>query len=189
MRQQGGSQPKTLRMLLAWIVMSVVGLIFSGLLAGLAFQLISSSREEARLQPAGKLVEVSGIKLHVVCMGSRTSARTVIFENGLGVVSDSWTWIQASLSKTGRACAYDRRGSGYSDASPSEVDAGTAADDLAELLDVLGETEPVVIVGHSYGALLARFFAHRHPDRVAGLVLVDSAHEDMDTRFPPEAQG
>jgi pimeloyl-ACP methyl ester carboxylesterase len=44
-----------------------------------------------------------------------------------------------------------------------------------ELLAVAGVEGPLVLVGHSYGGMVAQLTAHRHPDRVVGVVLVDSA--------------
>ncbi len=61
-------------------------------------------------------------------------------------------------------------------------------DMVAELRDLLrraDEPGPYVLVGHSYGGLLMRLFAYHHRDEVAGLVLVDSMHEDQFEVFGP----
>ena len=63
------------------------------------------------------------------------------------------------------------------------------ADDLGTMLRALGERPPFVLVAHSYGALISRLFAYRHRDEVAGLVLVEPAHEDQMERFPQELVG
>lgn len=53
-------------------------------------------------------------------------------------------------------------------------------DDLADLEEsVRGCVAPLVLLGASYGGLLARTFAGRRPHRVRGLVLVDAVHEDV----------
>ena len=57
---------------------------------------------------------------------------------------------------------------------PGVHDAGDDVDDLERLLDHAHIAPPEVLVGHSYGGLLARLFAHAHPDATAGLVLVDA---------------
>ena len=56
------------------------------------------------------------------------------------------------------------------------------ADELAALLDTAAVPEPYVIVGHSNGGMVAQLFAGAHPHQVAGIVLVDTAHEDQDLR-------
>jgi pimeloyl-ACP methyl ester carboxylesterase len=49
--------------------------------------------------------------------------------------------------------------------------------ELHLLLEKTGMRPPYVLVGHSYGGLLARVFAEQYPTEVAGMVLVDATHE------------
>ena len=56
--------------------------------------------------------------------------------------------------------------------------AGRLADELHALLLNSGEPPPYILVGHSFGGLVTRIFAARHPDLTAGLVLVDPAHPE-----------
>lgn len=61
-----------------------------------------------------------------------------------------------------------------------------AADHVAqlhELLEVAGVPRPVLLVGHSYGGLVALMEAVEHPEDVAGLILVDSSHPHQDERI------
>jgi pimeloyl-ACP methyl ester carboxylesterase len=66
-------------------------------------------------------------------------------------------------------------------------------DDLDLLLSKACISGPYVVVGHSYGGLLMRLFAARHPDEVKGLVLVDSMHPEQfnvfGQTFPPPFPG
>ncbi len=57
-------------------------------------------------------------------------------------------------------------------------------DELHTLLSRAGVPGPYLLVGHSYGGLLASLYTHQHPDEVAGMVLVDGAHEEMFARTP-----
>jgi pimeloyl-ACP methyl ester carboxylesterase len=157
-----------------------LGLLFAGLAgAGSMYQLIAGGMEAMQLKPPGEMVRAGDRTLHVTCMGEGAGP-LIVLENGLGVPSEGWTWVQAHLAARHRVCAYDRAGTGWSTATRGPRDAGAAADDLAALLDALNVTEPIVLAGHSYGGLIARVFAHRYPGKVAGIVLVDSSHEDME---------
>jgi pimeloyl-ACP methyl ester carboxylesterase len=60
--------------------------------------------------------------------------------------------------------------------------------ELHALLEAAGIERPVVLVGQSFGGLLVQLYAYSHPEEVAGLVLVDSAHEDQFRRFPAAFQ-
>jgi pimeloyl-ACP methyl ester carboxylesterase len=67
---------------------------------------------------------------------------------------------------------------GYSDPGPSPRTARRIANELAELLARSGIAGPVVLVGASIAGFDVRVFASDHPERAAGLVLVDASHED-----------
>jgi pimeloyl-ACP methyl ester carboxylesterase len=62
------------------------------------------------------------------------------------------------------------------------------ASELAELLRRGGIDGPVVLVGASSGGFNVRVFASDHPNRVAGLVLVDASHEDQAHEVPSLAR-
>jgi pimeloyl-ACP methyl ester carboxylesterase len=57
------------------------------------------------------------------------------------------------------------------------------ADELRQGLAAAGIDPPYVLVGHSLGGVIARRFASRYPRDVAGMVLIDSSHEDQTRRF------
>lgn len=64
----------------------------------------------------GTLVDIGSHKLHLRCIG--TGKPTVLFEAGGGDFSTRWTPVQEVVSRWFRACAYDRAGSGWSEAGP-----------------------------------------------------------------------
>jgi pimeloyl-ACP methyl ester carboxylesterase len=116
--------------------------------------------------------------LHVDCRGDRTASPTVILEAGAFGTSADWDFVLDDLAKGGRVCAFDRAGLGESPPRPGEKDVLTKAGELNGLLDQLGETRPVIVVGHSNGALYIEAFASLWPDKVAGLVYVNGVGPD-----------
>jgi pimeloyl-ACP methyl ester carboxylesterase len=142
-------------------------------------------------QPGDRLIDLGGRRLAVNVSGQ--GAPTVILETGLGAESAEWAPVQREIETFARVFRYDRAGRGVSDPAPGPR---TAMDKVAELHDLLrlaGVPGPYVLVGHSYGGLLARLFAQHYRDEVAGLVLADSMHEDQfdvfGPLFPPPAPG
>jgi pimeloyl-ACP methyl ester carboxylesterase len=109
-------------------------------------------------------------------------------EAALGGSSISWSLIQPEVARLTRVCSYDRAGFGWSGAGPMPRTAGRVADELHVLLDRGGVPPPFVLVGHSFGGLVMRIFAARHPSEVAGLVLVDPAHPEDWVRPAPKEQ-
>lgn len=107
----------------------------------------------------------------------------VLFDAGLGEPGSlAWAGVLPAVARRTRAIAYDRAGTGASDPmSPLTVDGEIA--DLAALVSEAADGR-CVLVGHSWGGLLAQLFAFRHPDMVAGLVLVDPADEETLAALP-----
>ena len=131
----------------------------------------------AQIPPSttGKLVDLGGRRLHVNCMGH--GIPTVVIENGLGDFSFDWILVQRQVLKFTRICTYDRAGYAWSDPGPKPRTVGQLNLELHDALLELGEQGPFVLVGHSFGGPVVRHYAKAFPAEVAGMVLVDSAHE------------
>lgn len=97
----------------------------------------------------------------------------VVFVHSLAGNSTHWAVQLAHLRRDRRAVALDLRGHGRSE-PPKNGDYTIAAmaGDIAAVVDTLGIGR-FVLVGHSMGGGVALAYAGAHPDRVAGLVLVD----------------
>lgn len=108
---------------------------------------------------------------------------TVILDAGAAEPGSlAWAGVLPALLAQARLIAYDRAGVGASDpASPLSLD--TEVDDLAALVTEVADG-PCVLVGQSWGGLLAQLAALRHPELVAGLVLVDPVHEEILAEAP-----
>jgi pimeloyl-ACP methyl ester carboxylesterase len=128
-------------------------------------------------EPIGKLVDLGGHRLHVYCTGQ--GSPTVVVETGLGDFSFDWALVQTRVSRFTRICTYDRAGYAWSDPGPKPRTFAQINLELHDALKKLGEKGPYVLVGHSYGGPVMRNFAAVYRGDVAGLVLVDSAHEEL----------
>ena len=107
----------------------------------------------------------------------------VVLEAGMNRGAASWQRVMPLLAPHVRVVAYDRAGLGGSDRAPGLATIDRMIDDLASVITGLAEG-PCVLAGHSLGGLLAQLLAFRRPDLVAGLVLVDPGHEEMESLLP-----
>jgi len=145
-----------------------------------------------RPEPPGRLVEVApGRRLHILCKGEGADP-AVVFEAGLSQYAANTTFALAQDAVAAavpgaRVCTYDRAGMGWSDPGPAGRTLADMTADLDRLLDAAGIEGRVVLVGHSFGGLLARLYAAARPDRVAGVVLVDATSERNFAEFDAAA--
>ncbi len=123
----------------------------------------------------------NGVRLHVAELGE---GPPIVMLHGLLVGNlASWYLTAApALSRSHRVLVYDLRGHGRSERPATGYDVATMVDDLRGLLDQRFAGQPVDLVGHSYGALVALQLALSEPARVRRLALVEAPLSPSDTR-------
>lgn len=152
-------------------------------LASSVYRRIGEARDAHRYPPPGELVDIGGRRLHLCRAGQRTPS--VVIVPALGTAGSEWLGVQRGLAHYTGVYVYDRAGLGWSDPAPWPRSYENSADDLHRLLTAAAIPPPYLLVGHSVGGIIARQFAVRHPEGLAGLVLVDSSHEDQIQRLAP----
>jgi pimeloyl-ACP methyl ester carboxylesterase len=159
-----------IKRLLRWLGVTLLVLV----LLGVTFQTIATGIDKRTYAPRGQLYTVNGYPMHIICLGqSQPGAPTVILQAGGANESLWWYWVQNQLAAHVRVCAYDRAGLGWSAAADTPRDPATIVGELHELLTIANIQPPYVMVGHSYGAVLARIYAAHYPAEVTGVALVD----------------
>jgi pimeloyl-ACP methyl ester carboxylesterase len=106
-----------------------------------------------------------------------TGEITVIFESGMSDSLEIWGSIPDSIAKNTRVFLYDRAGIGKSDTSRQERTIPNMVNELRSILKNQRIDPPYILVGHSLGGLITRYFASTYPDEVNGLLLLDPAPE------------
>ena len=123
-----------------------------------------------------RVVEIEGERgLYVRCTGS--GSPTVVMEAGDENDSSLYINVEYAVSarSTTRTCVYDRAGLGKSDpAPPPPRQLPDLVGDLDKLLDAAEIPGPYVLVGASGGGYIITGYAVEHPDRVAGMVFVET---------------
>jgi pimeloyl-ACP methyl ester carboxylesterase len=135
------------------------------------FNQFSKRRAEIATPPVGNFVVVDDTTLHYV---DRGKGEAVVFLHGNGVMLQDFevSGVLALAEPGHRVLAFDRPGFGYSNRARSTLWTPAAqADVIVEALRKIG-VERAVIVGHSWGTLVALAMALDHPDMVSGLVLM-----------------
>ncbi|MFF4350162.1 alpha/beta fold hydrolase [Streptomyces sp. NPDC001530] len=150
-----------------------------------------------------------GRKIYLHCRGSGSA--TVVLASGLHDSSDTWsiTDTRPPVPKTPavfpgvaqftRVCTYDRPGAVRYTNPPALTTRSTPVtgtrslpdmvDDLDKVLTAGHVPGPYLLVGHSFGGMITRLYAQRHPERTSGLVFVDSFGTDIKPLFGTDWAG
>lgn len=147
------------------------------LLTGAIYQFVATKIDERNYQPPGKLIDVGGYRLHLNCIGEGTP--TIVMDAGLDGDSLDWSGVQPEVAKFSRVCTYDRAGIGWSETGISPRTSQQIVTELHTLLSNAGVQAPFVLVGHSLAGINVQLYASQYPDEVAGMILVDSSHENQ----------
>ncbi|OGQ79434.1 MAG: hypothetical protein A2289_05520 [Deltaproteobacteria bacterium RIFOXYA12_FULL_58_15] len=118
-------------------------------------------------------VSANGLRHHVQRLGG--GSQTVVFLHGLVVdnLSGYYFTLANPVAQMADVILYDLRGHGMSERSPSGYRIDDFVADLEGILIALDVHHPVSLVGNSFGGVLALSYAHRNPDRVRGVAVVD----------------
>lgn len=162
------------------VLLWTFGFVLALALAGVGWEIYATSRDRGRYPPPGRLVDAGGYRLHLVDGGRRDEGPTVVLECGSSMPSPHLARVRSRIGDFARVVAYDRPGLGWSDPLPAGQinDARTIAEGLHAALGSAGIPGPYVFVALGQGALHAIVFDDRHPDEVAGVVLVEPQHPD-----------
>ena len=145
-------------------------------LAGLAvYNRGRTKRAERRHPPLGRFVDLDGVAVHLAEQGSGPDL-VLIHGNGVSLADWRASGMLDRLAKTYRVIAIDRPGYGYTDRPRSTVWTPAAqAALIAKLLTRIGVERPIV-VGHSFGTLVAAELALRDDAALGGLLLLSGYH-------------
>ena len=154
------------------------------LVAGFIYEQIGAARAAIRYPAPGRLIDIGGRRLHLLCKGEDhgKAGPTVVLETGAITPGLMWARVQDAVAGFSRVCLYDRAGYGWSDPASGERSVEQRVQELHTLLHKADVPQPYVLVGHSYGGIMARIYARNYRDEVAGMVLVDSAEEGVHLR-------
>ena len=161
-RRHGAMAPK---------IRTAAAVAAASLAATAAWVQYRTRRAEAEHPPAGRFLEVDGVRLHHLRTGH---GRPVVLLHGNGTMIEDFalSGVLGAASRRYEVIAFDRPGYGYSERSRDRIWTPEAqADLLSQALVRLGIDKPI-LVGHSWGAIVAAAWALRHPQQVGGLVLI-----------------
>jgi pimeloyl-ACP methyl ester carboxylesterase len=148
--------------------------------AGLCYQHYATLRDEKNHPLPGDMVNVGGCNLHIQVTGKECPGMPiVIVETGIWDCSQSWDLVRSQLPEDIRLVTYDRAGYGRSDPGTCPRTFDRVVKELKALLEKKGIRPPFILVGHSLGGPIARYYQSQFPGDVAGMIFVDALHKEQ----------
>jgi pimeloyl-ACP methyl ester carboxylesterase len=148
--------------------------------------IVGGETKTASAEGAGRVLDLPGGDLHVTDRGPR-DAPTILFVHCYTCAIDYWQRLEPLLVRDHRVIAVDLLGHGGSEKPDDGYSMEHQADTIAEALDAL-DAKPVLSVGQSLGGPVSTALAQRHPDKVRGLVIMDSASREKWVDLPLTAR-
>lgn len=138
--------------------------------------LMAGSHPVSASQPAmiTSSIEVDGVAVRVrSSLAPRAGAPVVVFESGAGMAFETWDPILEKVAAFAPVVAYDRSGTGQSPWDGQPFTPQRANQRLKKLLESLKVSSPIVLVAHSWGGALARYFVAEYPEMVKAILYID----------------
>jgi pimeloyl-ACP methyl ester carboxylesterase len=144
-----------------------------------------SSQHDWMIETGSSMIPLGTHRLSMSISGIPSTHRDpiVVILTGAGDVASSYIAVEQRVGSFARILLYDRSGLGRSEPGPHQPTATTAATELHALLQAANIFQPLLLVAHSYGGIVAREYLHLHPNRVAGMVLSESSTERQSDYF------
>jgi pimeloyl-ACP methyl ester carboxylesterase len=122
-----------------------------------------------------RYVNINGEKFRIKEFGS--GRLTVIFESGMSDSLEAWGSLPDTIARYEHVFLYDRADIGKSDSSHQKRTIPNMVGELKSILDHEKINPPYILVGHSLGGYITRYFSSQYPHDVKGLLLLDPAPE------------
>jgi proline iminopeptidase len=150
----------------------ILALLFGGCLcAGEPGNLVPETVADDPTLPA---IDINGTRLHAEAFGNPDGPVLLVLHGGPGVDYRSMLPLRALADDGYRVVFWDQRGAGLSArVSPDTIDLDVYLEDLRQMIERYAPTQPVVLIGHSWGSMYATAFIDRYGDyggRIRGAV-------------------
>ena len=148
--------------------------VTAAVLTACALYVRHKTRQAERMNPpTGRFVTAQGVRLHFTVHGRDDAPQTIVMLHGTGSMGAELeaSGIVEMAAQRLRVIVFDRPGHGHSDRPAGRLWTPNEQADLFQAALLRMGVERPIVLGHSWGSLVALAMAMRHPDAVGALVL------------------
>jgi len=149
------------------------------ILLGVIWQAYKSDEEKEKFKPVGEMINVGNYQMHYYSQGQGDTVFCMITGSGTPCAYTDFYMLQESLSQKGQVISFDHAGSGWSERTEVERTIRTLVNELDQLISKVATGKQVVLVCHSLGSLEAIGYAQSYPEKVKGIIFLDSGSPEF----------
>ncbi len=149
------------------------------ILIGTIWQAVSVAIETESVTAIGEYVHTDAFDMHYVSKGNGDAAVVFIAGSGMPSAYTDFYNLQEKLNDKVQSVSFDHAGSGFSSNTDTPRTVENLSNELKTLIDSVAPDKPIVLVCHSLGSLEAIYFAQQNPEKVAGVVFLDSGDPEF----------
>ncbi|MEA4895436.1 MAG: alpha/beta hydrolase [Oscillospiraceae bacterium] len=154
--------------------LNILVLLVVFLLFGVIWQSVMVHIERETYTAIGEYVNLEEYQAHYYSKGDGAVAFVFITGSGTPCAYTDFYALQNELSTMGQTISFDHAGSGWSTNTETARTIENLVNELSILIDTVAPDKPTYLLCHSLGSLEAIGYAQAHPERVAGIIFLDS---------------
>lgn len=148
-------------------------------LAGIVWQAVMVDLESEKLTAVGQSVDTGTYRAHYYSKGNGDKVFVFITGAGTPCAYTDFYVLQNELSKSGQTITYDHAGIGWSTSTKAERSISNLVKELSVIINAAAPDKSIVFVCHSLASLEAIGYTQAYPERVAGIVFLDSGSPEF----------
>ena len=148
-------------------------------LVGVLWQFVMVQSEKEKYDVPGEYVNLNTYQAHYYTKGQGDLVFCFITGSGTPCAYTDFYALQNRLADIGQTITFDHAGSGWSTATQAPRTIENLIDELSMLIDTVAHGKKVILLCHSLGSLEAIGYAQTHPDRVKGIIFLDSGSPEF----------
>lgn len=149
------------------------------LLLGTVWQSVMTQIERKTYTAIGKYADRKAYQAHYVSKGDGDVAYVFITGAGTPCAYTDFYNLQNKLSEIGQTITFDHAGSGWSSGTKTARTIDNLVRELSILIDIVAPDKSIVLLCHSLGSLEAIGYTQAYPERVAGILFLDSGSPEF----------
>ena len=149
------------------------------ILIGTIWQAIMTQIESKQFSQQGEKLNVGTYQMNYYTKGTGDIAYCFITGSGTPCAYTDFYNLQTMLSEVGQTISFDHAGSGFSSNTKTKRIIDHLVQELAVLIDAVAPNKPIILICHSLGSLEAIGYAQMYPEKVKGIIFLDSGSPEF----------